>query len=129
MAVLGPEVRISGPGEDIWLAVLRREVRISGAGEDIWVAVLRRKERRSGAGDGQQLKDGMWKRRKYEKCLALVSLRRNRGSRVQMLSNTMVLTQNGSKMTLSSHGQPSRSDASQMAPPDASQMPPRCLPP
>ena len=48
MAVLGQEVRISGPGEDIWVAVLRREVRISGSGEDIWVAVLERE------GDGER---------------------------------------------------------------------------
>ena len=40
MAVLQTEVKISGPGEDIWLAVLGPEVRISGPGEDIWVAVL-----------------------------------------------------------------------------------------
>ena len=48
MAVLGREVRISGPGEDIWMAVLRREVRISGSGEDIWMAVLERE------GDGER---------------------------------------------------------------------------
>ena len=48
MAVLGQEVRISGPGEDMWMAVLRREVRISGSGEDTWMAVLERK------GDGER---------------------------------------------------------------------------
>ena len=41
-------MRISGPGEDIWMAVLRREVRISGSGEDIWMAVLERE------GDGER---------------------------------------------------------------------------
>ena len=42
------EVRISGSGEDIWMAVLRREVRISGSGEDIWMAVLEKE------GDGER---------------------------------------------------------------------------
>ena len=40
MAVLGRKVRISGPGEDIWVAVLEWEVRISGPAEDICVAVF-----------------------------------------------------------------------------------------
>ena len=40
MTALGREVRISGPGEDIWVAVLGWEVRISGPGEDICVAVF-----------------------------------------------------------------------------------------
>ena len=48
MAVLGREVRISGVGEDIWVAVLRREVRISGVIEDICEAVLGQEVRISG---------------------------------------------------------------------------------
>ncbi len=38
-------MRISGPGEDIWVAVLGQEARISGPGEDIWAAVLGREVR------------------------------------------------------------------------------------
>ena len=52
MAVLGSQVRMSGPGEDIWVAgLLRSEVRISGPGEDIWVAVLGPEVRISGPGE------------------------------------------------------------------------------
>ena len=32
VAVLEPDVRISGPDEDMWVAVLEPEVRISGPG-------------------------------------------------------------------------------------------------
>ena len=39
MTVLGPEVRISGPGEDTCVEVLWQEVGISGPGDDIWVTV------------------------------------------------------------------------------------------
>ena len=41
-------MRISGPGEDIWMAVLGREVRIYRSGEDISMAVLERE------GDGER---------------------------------------------------------------------------
>ena len=37
-------------GEDIWLAVLEPEVRISGLGEDIGVAILELEVRISGPG-------------------------------------------------------------------------------
>ena len=39
MTVLGFEVKMSGTGEDIWVAVLGPDVRVSGPCEDILVAV------------------------------------------------------------------------------------------